>query len=136
MSFFYFMHIKKFLEWIGLKEKLHLKISSAPYVSEGEVWWASLGENIGAEINGKSRDFTRPVVIFRKLSHEFYLALPLTTKERYGTWYTKCNFLGKEQFVCLHQARSLDHRRLHSRLGELGAADIKAVRNGFQRLYL
>lgn len=40
------MHIKRFLEWIGLKEKLHTSSQAIPHVSEGQIWWASLGENI------------------------------------------------------------------------------------------
>ena len=44
------MHLKKFLEWIGLKEKLDSKEAPVPHVSEGQIWWASLGENVGVEI--------------------------------------------------------------------------------------
>lgn len=61
------MHPKRFQEWILLKERLHAKLPQAPYISEGEVWWASLGENVGFEINGHSKDFTRPVLIFISL---------------------------------------------------------------------
>ena len=46
--------MKRFLEWIGLKEKLHHAKHRAPLVSERDVWWASIGENVGSEINGKS----------------------------------------------------------------------------------
>lgn len=31
------MYIKRFLEWIGLKERLHKKLMKAPYVNEGEI---------------------------------------------------------------------------------------------------
>lgn len=42
--------MKRFLEWIGLKEKLHNSEHKPPLVSEGDMWWASFGENIGSEI--------------------------------------------------------------------------------------
>ncbi|TSC76682.1 MAG: hypothetical protein G01um101433_739, partial [Parcubacteria group bacterium Gr01-1014_33] len=45
--------MKRFLEWIGLKEKLHSAVHSAPLVSEREIWWVSIGENVGSEIDGK-----------------------------------------------------------------------------------
>ena len=71
------MFIKRFAEWIVLKEKLHDKQHEAPFVSEGEIWWASVGENVGSEINGKSNLFSRPVIIYKKLSHNFSFHLPM-----------------------------------------------------------
>jgi hypothetical protein len=44
--------IKRFLEWIGLKEKLHEKESVPPFFKEAEIWWCYFGENVGSEING------------------------------------------------------------------------------------
>ncbi len=61
------MYTKHFQEWIILKERLELRIDAAPFVNEGEIWWASIGENVGFEISGKSERFSRPVLIFRKL---------------------------------------------------------------------
>lgn len=53
---------KRFSEWIGLKESLDERNIQAPHVNEGDIWWVSLGENVGWEINGKSREFSRPVI--------------------------------------------------------------------------
>ncbi len=130
------MRVKRFLEWIGLKEKLHLSLQQAPYVSEGQVWWASLGENIGFEIDGKSNQFTRPVIIFKKLSNGFYFVIPLTSRFRLGSWYVSCNLKGMEQIACLHQVRAIDYRRLYSKLGRLDDLEYKKVKEGFVRLYL
>jgi mRNA interferase MazF len=129
------MHIKRFLEWIGLKERLHGKICKAPYVNEGEIWWASLGENIGSEINGKSKIFTRPVVVLRKLTHSFYLVAPTTSQERNGSWYVHFRQSNKDMRACLHQIRTIDYRRLYSKLGRLDDVDFAHVKDGFNRLY-
>ncbi|MEK9159763.1 MAG: type II toxin-antitoxin system PemK/MazF family toxin [Patescibacteria group bacterium] len=130
------MHVKKFLEWIGLKERLHSIVHEAPHVSEGEIWWVSIGENVGAEINGKNYLFSRPAIIFRKLTHGFYFVIPVTTQLRTGTWYVSFSQQGREMTACLQHARSVDHRRLSTRLGELDEVDYKRVKNGFQKLYL
>lgn len=58
--------IKRFLEWIGLKEKLHNTEYIPPLFKEGEIWWCYVGENVGIEANGKGNQFTRPVLIFKK----------------------------------------------------------------------
>jgi mRNA interferase MazF len=130
------MYIKKFLEWIGLKERLHEKISKAPYVNEGEIWWASLGENVGFEINGKSELFTRPVVIFRKLTHAYYLVVPVTTKIRSGSWYVPYLQGNLPVVACLQHVRSIDHRRLFSKVGEMSRSDFLRLKDGFRDLYL
>ena len=49
--------MNRFLEWIALKQKLHQGTQAPPLVSAGDIWWASIGENVGSEINGKSRLF-------------------------------------------------------------------------------
>ncbi|QQR54443.1 type II toxin-antitoxin system PemK/MazF family toxin [Candidatus Peregrinibacteria bacterium] len=128
--------MKRFLEWIGLKRKLDLRRPKIPYVNTGEVWWASLGENIGYEINGKSDLFTRPVLIFKKLSKEFYLAIPLTTKKHVGSWYVNYQQRGRNVTACLHQVRTIDYRRLYSKVGIVDESDFKIIRLGFQKLYL
>ena len=130
------MYIKRFLEWIGLKERLHNKLPKAPYVSEGDIWWASIGENVGSEINGESHLFTRPVIILRKLSHSFYFVIPTTSKMKTGSWYSYFRLREKEMMACLHQARSIDYRRLYSKLGELDDIQFKTVKSGFENLYV
>ena len=130
------MHVKDFFKWIGRKKDLHYSPQKTPYVSEGQIWWASLGENIGFEINGKNDFFTRPVLILRKFSKQFYFVIPLTTKQQTGTWYVNFELKGKIMAVCLHQGRAIDYRRLRSRLAWLEEGDFEKIREGFKKLYL
>lgn len=129
------MRIKHFREWIALKEKLDGHKLKMPHVNEGEIWWASVGENIGYEINGKSRLFTRPVLIFKKLSREFYLIIPLTTQNHKGTWYVNYRHQGKEVTACLQQVRAIDYRRLSTKLGTLEKDVLTLIKEAFKRLY-
>ena len=128
--------MEKFLEWIGLKEQLHSIGRKAPHVSQGDIWWASIGENLGSEINGKSRLFSRPVVIFKKLAHGFYFVIPTTSQTRQGSWYVPFRQKEREMVACLHQARAIDYRRLSSKLGTLDDKDFARVKSGFNALYL
>ena len=54
---------------------------------KGEIWWCSVGMNIGEEVYGKGENFTRPVVILKKLSHNTCVVLPITTKVYKSNWY-------------------------------------------------
>jgi len=127
--------MKDFSNWVKAKEKQHFSTKTTPHVNERDVWWVSLGENIGFEMNGKSKDFTRPVIIFKKLSQGFYFVIPLTTKIKKGSWYVHFRLKTQDQFACLHQARAVDYRRLHSRLGRLDDEDFNKVVAGFTSLY-
>ena len=91
---------------------------------------------MGYEIDGKSKLFSRPVVIFKKLTHGFYFVIPLTTQLRDGSWYVSISQRKRAMRVCLHQSRAIDYRRLWSKLGELDDEDYQKVRDGFQGLYL
>ena len=128
--------MKRFLEWIGLKEKLHEIKYQPPHVSRGDIWWASIGENVGSEINGKSVLFSRPVIILKKLSHGFYFVIPTTTQLREGSWYIPFRQKERSMVACLHQARAIDYRRLSSKLGTLDDEDFDRVKKGFSALYL
>jgi len=132
----YFRDMKKFSEWSELKESLNDKSHKAPFVSEGDIWWASIGENVGSEIGGKSKQFSRPVIIFKKLAHGFYFVIPTTTKSKDGSWYVAFTHSGVSTSACLQQARAIDYRRLSSKLGTLDQTDMHVVKEGFKNLYL
>ena len=135
-SLSYSLCMKRFFEWIRLKQKLDRNDYAPPLVEESDVWWASLGENVGYEIQGKDHNFTRPVIIYKKLSYKFFLVIPLTTQPHRGTWYASYSFKGRQVTACLHQIRAIDYRRLYSRLGQMDKASFARVREAFRKLYL
>ncbi|MDP3661459.1 MAG: type II toxin-antitoxin system PemK/MazF family toxin [bacterium] len=127
--------LKRFLEWIGLKEKLHSIKAQPPLVKERDLWWVSFGENVGSEINGKSRLFSRPSLILKKLSRGFFLVAPSTSQKKEGTWYVPITQENKTMYICLHQVRTIDYRRLSTRLGQIDGDDFQRVADAFWRLY-
>lgn len=122
-----------FSEWMGVKDRLQ-KCGAITKFSEGQIWWAALGKNIGVEINGKNDDYSRPVVIFKKLSHLCFLAIPLTSQPHVGTWYVEFNFRGKPEFAVLPQIRIMSVSRLYNRMGKLSTGDFKKIQAGFRKL--
>ena len=118
-----------------VKEKLHNTNSKPPLVKERDLWWVSFGENIGSEINGKSKLFSRPGIVIKKLSRGFYLVAPTTSQRKEGSWYAPIRQEGKDIFVCLHQIRTIDYRRLSNRLGVVDEEDFKRVKEAFLKLY-
>lgn len=107
--------LERFFEWIKVKSRL----------SERDLWWASFGQNIESEINGKRSLFTRPALTIKKLSRSLYLVAPTTSQIKEG----------KKMYTCLHQVRTIDHRRLSNKLGRIDPDDFMQVKTGFHSLY-
>ena len=125
-----------FIEWMSLKRKLK-NINQFPVFKEGSIWWASVGENIGIEINGKSKSFSRPVLIFKKLSAKGFMGIPLTTQLHNGSWYVQ--FMFQERRVCaaISQARILSAARLSGPpIGYISKGDMIKIKKAFFELYI
>jgi mRNA interferase MazF len=128
--------IKRFQEWVGLKSRLHgLAFENIPLFKEGQIWWCSIGDNVGSEINGKDGHFVRPVLILKKFDAELFFGLPLSTQIKKGTWQTPIVFKDKEQAILLHQGRTLNSKRLQHLMGNIRMNDLEKVKTGFHRLY-
>ena len=68
---------------------------------EGEIWWCSLGVNVGTESFGKGETFRRPILIIKKLSSESCIAVPLTSKEKKGTRFQEITLPEGKRWVML-----------------------------------
>ncbi len=102
---------------------------------QGDIWWCSLGFNIGEEIFGKGAKFTRPVLIFKKFTANSFMGLPLTTQGRNGSWYVEINTGGVKRWVLLNQARILDKKRLTIKISSISKADFERVKRKFIEFY-
>lgn len=121
-------YIKRFDEWI--KQKKHLDIhdeSGALYIKEREVWWISIGVNVGAEIDGKNELFERPVLVFRKVGREQFYGLPLTSKEKSGAFYRLVHYGESDGNVCLSQLRVFSTKRLIRKIDVVKEAEFAAL---------
>lgn len=119
--------MKDFSNWIRLKEKLHGSNHKPPYFKEREIWWCSVGENIGNEINGKDILFNRPVLIVRKLDKYSFLGVPLTSSEKIGSWYVSITHGENKSTAVVSQIRHLDYKRLDKKMATLDEVDFGRV---------
>ena len=125
---------KHFPQWINQKSHLHT-VGRIPRIKEGEIWWCAVGENIGVEINGKNDVFSRPVLVFKKLSPYGFMGIPLTSQLHEGNWYVPFVFKDKTSIAVIAQARVLSVSRLYKRMGTIPDSDLEKVQVGFDKLY-
>ena len=121
--------------WFPFKLFLYSKKSNVIFKQQ-ELWWCSLGVNLGEEIFGKGSKFTRPILIFKKFTANSFLALPITKQEKQGSWYVEITIHQEKRWVMLNQARILDRKRLTNRIGALDDIDFLKVKKSFTELYV
>lgn len=126
-------NIIKLLRWCEIKILL-AEHSSSVLFKEGEIWWYRIGMNVGHEAYGKGASFARPVLIFKKLSNDFFIGIPLTSKKKEGTWFVRFVLNDKENCIILSQARALDGIRLIERMGALGDDQFESVKMALYNL--
>ena len=129
-------YIKRLDEWAIFKSKLENCHHNPPLFHQGEIWWCYIGENIGVESSGKNDEFTRPVFIFNKYDQRSFLGLPLTTKQKVGSWYVPITFNGILQTIMLAQGKTMDYRRLKEKIGELDTDNQRNIMNTYVNLHI
>jgi hypothetical protein len=92
--------------------------------------------NIGREIFGKGNNFSRPVVIFKKIGEYSFLGIPLTTQMKDGSWYVPIFYGGIERRAILSQIRVFDEKRLMSCMGTLSHKNLKDIKEKFAAFYV
>lgn len=118
---------KDFKKWCERKEKLDGTVGAALF-HEREVWWCTLGVNIGFEQDGNNELFTRPIVILTKFNLETCLVVPLTTKDKIGKYYFYLGEIdGQKAVAILSQLRFIDRKRLASKIATLNQENFKKL---------
>ena len=119
---------KDFDRWNDVKKTINATDEDDRlYFHEGDIWWVHLGVNVGYEIDGKSSDFSRPVIILRKYNQYSFLALPLTTNARPNKWRVPIGLVAdRDAFAVLSQLRNIDSRRLIEKKGHV-PLDVLAI---------
>lgn len=121
---------KNFDHWNGKKKKLD-NISDAikrPLFNEREIWYCSIGVNIGKEMYGKGENHARPVLIIRKFDNHTFLGVPLTTTLRESQYYVALKCDNKDGMVALRELKTYDARRLCEKIEQIGKNKFDAIK--------
>ncbi|MFA7308472.1 MAG: hypothetical protein WC045_00185 [Patescibacteria group bacterium] len=68
---------EEFSKWNNLKIPIAER-KKFPQFSEREIWWCSIGKNVGHECDGKNELFERPVLVLKKFNRDTFLGMPIT----------------------------------------------------------
>ncbi|MBI1300068.1 MAG: type II toxin-antitoxin system PemK/MazF family toxin [Alphaproteobacteria bacterium] len=119
---------KDFDNWNTLKKRLNAE-NTVPFFKEREIWWCSIGVNVGHEQDGKSEKFNRPVLVIRKFNNRLFWGVPLTTQIKDNKYYYAFDFKKRKQCAMMTHMRLWDANRLTSSMGRLGAEEFGKIRD-------
>lgn len=124
---------KDFGKWNQLKKSLDQN-NLKTYFYEKEIWWCSIGLNIGFEEDGKNKNFERPVLVLKKFNKNILWVLPLTGKVKSNKYYYKVFFKGKYSSVILSQVKTISSKRLLRKIAKIKQKDFQKIKKSMKDL--
>lgn len=127
--------MKNYLKWHAIKSDIENSGKEILF-RDREIWWCSLGENVGFEQDGKNEKYERPVLVFRKFNKGMFWGLPLTSKEKNDSFHYKLALHIKNEnneieerisIVILSQLRLLSGKRLIRRVARINENNFKEI---------
>jgi mRNA interferase MazF len=123
---------KDFWRWHNLKSRINDSDKNIEF-HEREIWFCSIGTNVGREFDGKSRSFSRPILILKKFNLETFWGIPFTSKLKTGKYYLKIESMPQSNLV-LSQLRLWDKRRLIRKMLTITEKEFETVKLAIKNL--
>jgi acetyltransferase-like isoleucine patch superfamily enzyme len=120
--------LKNFDEWNEVKKRIDSN-TKLLHFREREVFFLSIGMNVGFEVYGKGNEFLRPVVILKKFSRYSFLGVPLSSKLKDGNFYHKVEFSDRINTALISQIRTFDAKRLKYQIGRLSIKEFAKLKD-------
>jgi len=119
---------KDFDRWNQQKKHVHDHEANKLY-HQREMWWCSLGANIGFEQDGTGVEYQRPVLILKGMSRQTCYVVPLTTSQKQHRYRVPIGLVEERSAVALmSQIRLIDTKRLVNKIGFLDQEIFALVR--------
>lgn len=125
---------KDYLSWHKIKFDINSQ-KERPHFHAREIWFCSLGFNIGFEQDGSGSDYLRPVIILKKFNKEVCLIVPLTKNKKNGIHYFSFSYIDEiESTAILSQIRLIDSKRLKYLSGYISENSFKMLKEKLKLL--
>ena len=95
---------------------------------ERDVWFSSVGANVGFEWDGKGGEFLRPIVILKKFNNETLWGIPLTSKIKNSKYYFTFGHDSRKSAANISQLRLIDAKRLRYQIGSISERDFMGLK--------
>ena len=131
--------MQKYDDWNEIKKETsskNIKIG----IKQREIFWVKIGQNIGSEEYGKGKNFTRPVIIIRKLTKDLFIGIPTTTKLKTDDYFHQFKYKSKkdgeiEVSAMILQFKVFSVQRLTNRIGMINKDDFDKILEKSRKLF-
>ena len=128
---------KDFQKWHGEKSSIH-NDKKRPFFHVREVWFCSVGANVGFEQDGGGERYLRPVIVICKFNNEVLWALPFTKNDKKGKYYLQVTIIDDKQerksTAIVSQIRLVDAKRLQYKAGVVSENDFTELKKRLRAL--
>ena len=120
------MYKKDFEHWHTLKRNISTD-GDIPKFNDRDIWWCSIGVNVGHESDGKGELFNRPILVVKKFNARLFWGVPLSTQTKDSYHYHQFTFSNRKQSAMLTQLRLWDAQRLTQKMGRLAEKEFLVI---------
>lgn len=128
------MYKKDFDTWNNQKKRVD-RILHKQYHAR-DIWWCSLGINIGFEQDGTGIDYQRPVLIVKGISKQLCFVVPLTTSPSEHRYRIPVGIIDtKTAAAIISQLRLIDTKRLVNKITVLEKERFETIQKTIRDLF-
>ncbi len=124
--------MKDFDAWCIEKQKIN-NIRHG-YPKRREIWWASIGVNIGHEQDGVGKLFERPVLVIKRFANDTCLVIPMTKSGGNARFYYKLSRGDVISYLALTQSRTVSSKRLSRNIRRLDLDEFNNIINKMKNI--
>jgi mRNA-degrading endonuclease toxin of MazEF toxin-antitoxin module len=130
---------KEYDRWNKAKKKIN-SINKDAICKKGQIWWCSVGKNVGVEQSCNNKNFVRPVLIIKVFSSKMFLAVPITSKnkKKYSNnifYYDLNRFEKIKGFAILSQIKLFDNKRLVRKVTKIDKFNLNLIIISIKKLF-
>ena len=130
------IHVKNFDKWIEKKKEINNKVTASTQFNERDIWWTSIGVNVGFEEDGKNDIFIRPVLVVKKFNRELFLGVPLSTKLKDNKYYIRISVKDEIVSAMTSQIRVFSSKRIWYKLAVIDDGDFLKVNEEISKFFI
>ena len=125
--------MKEFERWNDLKQNIDDSKKEIIFKNR-DIFWASIGINIGYEQDGKGKIFSRPILVVKKFNNNIFFGIPLSSQIKKGSFFFEFILNNKPSNALLVQGRIYDAKRLENKIGMISKDDFYNLKNSLKEL--
>lgn len=126
--------MKDFDSWNKEKKAIETNANETLVFHEREIWWCSIGLNVGDEQDGKNDYFERPVLVVRKFNKKVAWVLPMSTKHKTGIYYHNLEYEGQIFSVLLSQLKLISVKRFKRQIRKISPYQFSIIQDKLIKL--